>query len=76
MHGQAQAKIEASIARAHRNLTVARDEASTLADLGLHDDLCLHLLELERLQRLLLKDFKLPKGYCSHIRVSQTDTLA
>jgi hypothetical protein len=48
-------QIEAAIARAHRSLATARDQASVLTDLGLHDDLQMLLLELERLQVDLLK---------------------
>lgn len=47
--------IETNIARSHRSLTFARDHASCLADLGLHDDLQMVLLELERLQVDLLR---------------------
>lgn len=47
--------IESAIARAHRALNFARDEASTWRDLGVHDDLQLILIELERLQMSLLK---------------------
>lgn len=47
--------IEANIAHAHRSLTFARDHASCLANLGLHDDLQLMLIELERLQVDLLR---------------------
>lgn len=55
------ASIEAEIARAHRSLSRARDHASTYADLGLHDDLQLMLLELERMQHSLLR----PRAYRS-----------
>lgn len=48
-------RIEAAIARAHRQLTIARDEASLLNELGLHDDLQLYLLGLENLQEDLLR---------------------
>jgi hypothetical protein len=48
------ARIEACIFRAHRQLSIARDEASNLSDLGLHDDLQLMLGELERFQVSLL----------------------
>lgn len=48
-------RIESAIAAAHRHLSRARDEASNLSDLGLHDDLQLHLVELERLQVDLLR---------------------
>lgn len=47
--------IETNIAHAHRSLTFARDHASCLRDLGLHDDLQLMLIELERLQVDLLR---------------------
>lgn len=47
--------IEKNIALAHRSLCWARDTASQLSDLGLYDDLQLHLLELERLQVDLLR---------------------
>lgn len=47
--------IESNIAHAHRSLTFARDHASSLANLGLHDDLQLMLIELERLQVDLLR---------------------
>lgn len=66
-------RIETSIAYAHRALSRARDEASSLRDLGLHDDLQLMTLELERLQVDLLRS-----GVASRVRpirpsVSQTD---
>lgn len=48
-------RIEQAIANSHRSLTVARDEASTFSDLGLHDDLQMILVELERLQVDLLR---------------------
>lgn len=48
--------IEKNIALAHRSLCWARDTASSLCDLGLYDDLQLHLLELERLQVDLLRE--------------------
>jgi hypothetical protein len=50
--------IEQSIAAAHRSLSYARDHASCSSDLGLHDDLQLILLELERLQIDLLRGRK------------------
>ena len=64
--------MEASIARAHRNLSLARDAASSLSDLGFHDDLQMLLIELERMQTDLLRS-----GACSTVRrrrsyVSQT----
>jgi hypothetical protein len=49
------AVIETAVALAHKHLSRARDAASSLSDLGLHDDLQLHLLELERLQVDLLR---------------------
>ena len=52
--GVKQARIEGCVANAHRAVSSARDEASTLADLGLHDDLQLILVELERIQLSLL----------------------
>jgi hypothetical protein len=57
-------RIETAIARAHRALAAARDDASTLADLGLHDDLQLMLLELERMQHGLLRPGKYRGGRC------------
>lgn len=50
-----QATMETCIARAHRQLAIARDAASTLADLGWHDDLQMVLIELERMQQDLLR---------------------
>lgn len=47
--------IEANIANSHRCLHHAAYAASTLSDLGLHDDLQMIMLELERLQVDLLK---------------------
>lgn len=47
--------IEKVIANAHRQLTFARDLSSTLRDLGLHDDLQMVLIEIERLQVDLLR---------------------
>ena len=48
-------EVERCIASAHRSLHYAVRWASELADLGLHDDLQLIQLELERLQVDLLK---------------------
>lgn len=48
-------QIEGQIARAHLAIAIARDLASSLSDLGLHDDLQLILVELERLQVDLLR---------------------
>lgn len=50
--------IEGAIARSHKSLTLARDLSSALSDLGLHDDLQLVLIELERLQVDLLRSNK------------------
>jgi hypothetical protein len=47
--------IEVNIAQAHRCLDRAIFHASTQVDLGLHDDLQLIQLELERLQVDLLR---------------------
>lgn len=44
------AMVEGALASAHRCLNGGIRAASTMADLGLHDDLQLILLELERLQ--------------------------
>jgi hypothetical protein len=53
--GHAIATIESSIASAHIRIATAIVAASTLSDLGLHDDLQLIQLELERIQYSLLK---------------------
>lgn len=58
-------KIEANIAMAHSRLLTARDEASTHRDLGLHDDLQMLLIELERLQVDLLRSAR-PRRLASH----------
>lgn len=50
--------IESAIATAHRALATAALYASALSDLGLHDDLQLIQLELERLQVDLLRGGK------------------
>lgn len=57
--------IEANIGRAHRYIARARDLSSDLADLGLHDDLQLFLIELERLQVDLLRGTKRPRKLSS-----------
>lgn len=48
--------IERCLAGAHRSIASAIEMASTYADLGLHDDLQLVQLELERLAIDLLRD--------------------
>lgn len=55
MPGQRIAEIESGLARAHRAVHGCVAAASSLRDLGLHDDLQLILLELERLQFDLLR---------------------
>lgn len=52
--------IETAIAAAHRHLARAVLHASSLRDLGLHDDLQLVQLELERLQVDLLRGSRRP----------------
>lgn len=65
MPSPAHLAIEAAIARAHRSLALARDLSSDLADLGLHDDLQLMLIEVERLQIDLLRGTKRPRRLSS-----------
>jgi hypothetical protein len=48
-------QIEYAIAAAHKSLNRAVLHASSMRDLGLHDDLQLIMLELERLQVDLLR---------------------
>lgn len=48
--------IERCLAGAHRSIASAIEMASTYADLGLHDDLQLVQLELERLAEDLLRN--------------------
>lgn len=64
--------LEYNIAAAHRALTRARDEASNLSDLSLHDDLQLMLIELERFQVDLLRGRISRKRRYHPPRVSQT----
>jgi hypothetical protein len=47
--------IEKCLAVAHQSVSFAIREASTLSDLGMHDDLQMLQLELERLQYSLLR---------------------
>lgn len=65
--------IEAEIARAHRSLYRAADEASSLADFGLHDELQAIYVELERIQVSLLrgKARRVPGGRLSSVSQSQ-----
>lgn len=48
-------RIEKLLAVAHQAVYASMREASTFHDLGLHDDLQLYLIELERLQETLLR---------------------
>lgn len=64
--------VEASIAAAHRSLARARDHASSMSDLGLHDDLQLILAELEKLQVDLLRGKLSGSSRRTPLRVSQT----
>lgn len=64
--------IESKIAAAHRALTFAAEAASALPDLGLHDDLQLITLELERLQVDLLKSARPRRIQRGPSYVSQT----
>lgn len=48
--------VEKELAAAHRALSRARDEASNLADLTLHDDLQLMQLAVELLEEDLLRN--------------------
>lgn len=65
--------IEKELAAAHRALYRARDEASNLADLTLHDDLQLVQLAVERLQEDMLRNRGRLRGspsyraYLSHL---------
>lgn len=52
--------IEGAIAAAHRQISRAAMHASTMRELGLHDDLQLISLELERLQVDLLRGTRRP----------------
>lgn len=65
-------RIEYSIANAHRQLTNARNVASCQRDLGLHDDLQLMLIELERLQVDLLRSGRPRRLRLQSQPVSQT----
>lgn len=48
-------RIEKLLAVAHQAVYASMREASNFSDLGLHDDLQLYLIELERLQENLLR---------------------
>lgn len=65
MPGLNTARIEEGIARAHKSLSFAQSWASEMSDLGLHDDLQLVLLELERLQLDLLRGGRRPSVLAS-----------
>lgn len=64
---------ETCIANAHRCLHHAIQHASSMRDLGLHDDLQLIQLELERLQVDLLRGTRRSKVGNRPPYVSQTD---
>lgn len=51
-------RIETCLAQSHRTMARAIEWASTLSDLGLHDDLQLLQLEIERISFSLLRDRK------------------
>lgn len=55
MYDRSRLAIEKSLAIAHQAVYHAVQHAGTMADLGLHDDLQLLLLELERQQEDLLR---------------------
>jgi hypothetical protein len=64
---------ESAIAAAHERLTNARDITGDWSDLGLHDDIELILLELERIQMDLLRGRRRRLSLLSPSRVSQTE---
>lgn len=64
--------IESKIAAAHRALTFAAEVSKELTDLGLHDDLRMITLELERLQVDLLKSARPRRLQRGPSYVSQT----
>lgn len=64
--------VERLIANAHRSLTHAVSHASTFSELGLHDDLQMLLIELERLQVDLLRGVPRAKYRGRPQRVSQS----
>lgn len=66
--------IETAIAAAHRCLSRACLHASSMRDLGLHDDLQLVQLELERLQVDLLRGTSRRPSQRNRLRVSTTGT--
>lgn len=66
-------KIEQHVAYAHRSLSIARDHASTLSDLGLHDYIQLFLIELERMQVDLLRGGRTGRVRRTREDVSQSD---
>lgn len=65
---------ETCIANAHRCLHHAIQLASSMRDLGLHDDLQLIQLELERLQVDLLRGTSRRPSQRNRLRVSTTGT--
>lgn len=67
------APIEACLSRAHRNITYAREHASTWSDLGLHDDLGLMLIEIERMMESLLLSKKRYKIRSNRPYVSENE---